>query len=402
MTEVSDSGAVVGPPALRGGQYTPDPPSCAARAELVAALIDAVSARAEILLVAHVHPDADSLGSALALGLALRAAGGRVRVSFDAKPFAVPRTLGFLAGQDLLVDPVLITDVPGLVVCLDADSRPRLGRLGHLAAATRVAVIDHHLSNTGFGDLNLVDHEAPSTSALVVDVIDALGVPLDADMAAAIYAGLVTDTVSFQRPATNPAVHRLAARLLATGIRHDLISRALWDSHRFGCLKLLGVVIDRARLEPEHDLVWTWCGQQDLRRAGVALDEIQGFIDTLRMVSEVEVALICKQEGGAWKVSLRSLGGIDVGALCTGLGGGGHHLAAGFASTAELGALMDEVRAALAGAPRLSSPTIRALTGPDDAAGRAAVPAPARAGPDVTVAGASGRVGPVGRPLGVR
>ncbi|MCK9896731.1 bifunctional oligoribonuclease/PAP phosphatase NrnA [Frankia sp. AgB32] len=152
-----------------------------------------------------------------------------------------------------------------------------------------------------------------------------------------------------------------------------------------GCLKLLGVVIDRARLEPEHDLVWTWCGAQDLRRAGVALDEIQGFIDTLRMVSEVEVALICKQEGGAWKVSRRSLGGIDVGALCTEVGGGGHRLAAGFASTAELGAVMDAVRSALARAPRLPGPAPLGLAGLDAAAG--AEP---------------GRTPTVGRLLGVR
>ncbi len=359
------------------------------RAAVVAALAAAADAGGDILLVAHVNPDGDSLGSALALALALRTLGARPRVSFDAEPFAVPRTLRFLAGQELLVDPVAITARPGLVVCLDAASRSRLGRLAQITAGSRMVVVDHHASNTRFGDLNLVDSEAASTSAMVVGLIDALGVALDADLAAAIYTGLVTDTGSFRFAATTPAVHRLAARLLATGIRHDLISRALWDTHPFGYLKLLGEVLGRARLEPEHDLTWTWCAQADLRAAGLDYDEIEGFIDTLRTASEAEVAVICKQDDGVWKVSVRSKGSVDVGALCAGLGGGGHRLAAGFVTSAELPELMDTVRAALALAPRLADPAGGALTGPDAAAGRTSTVAPAQGragrGPAVSV-----------------
>ncbi|WP_163546987.1 DHH family phosphoesterase [Candidatus Frankia nodulisporulans] len=327
------------------------------RMALVGLLRETVAAGEEILLAAHVAPDADSLGSALALGLALRRLGARVRVSFDAEPFAVPRTLRFLAGQELLVDPAAIGVAPYLVVTLDADSPARLGRLAAAATApgTRTVVIDHHPSNTRFGAVNLVDSTAAATSVLAVDVIDALGVPLDVDMAAALYAGLVTDTGSFRSAATTAAEHRLAARLLETGIRHDLISRDLWDDHPFGYVQLLGSVLGRARLEPEHDLVWSWCEQRDLLAAGLAPDEIQGFIDILRSVSDAEVALICRQDSTGWNVSVRSRGGLDVGAVCVTLGGGGHRLAAGFRSTAELVPLMDQVRAALAPATALGA-----------------------------------------------
>jgi phosphoesterase RecJ-like protein len=394
MTDRSDVVAAGGPMAGSGpveGGADPLPTGredvARRRAAVVAALVGAVAAETEILLVAHVNPDGDSLGSALALGLAVRSLGGRPRVTFDSEPFAVPRTLRFLAGQELLADPASVVGRPGLVICLDAASRPRLGRLGRLTephgvgqaggdpSVPGVVVIDHHASNTRFGELNLVDRDAPSTSAMVVDLIDALGVALDADMAAAIYTGLVTDTGSFRFAATTPAVHALAARLLATGIRHDLISQALWDTHRFGYVKLLGTVLGRARLEPEHDLVWSWCGESDLRVAGLDYDEIEGFIDTLRTVSEAEVALICKQDGTAWKASVRSRGGVDVGALCSGLGGGGHQLAAGFTARMELAPLMDRVRAALAHTPRLTDPRARVLAGPDDAAGRTTAPA---------------------------
>ncbi|CAO5148755.1 bifunctional oligoribonuclease and PAP phosphatase NrnA [Frankia sp. AiPs1] len=346
------------------------------RAALVRALRDAVDTGSEILLVAHVNPDADSLGSALALGLALRRLGARARVSFDAEPFAVPRTLRFLAGQDLLVDSGAITTAPGLVVALDADSQPRLGRLARCVRmpGTRTAVIDHHPSNTRFGEVNLVDSAAPATSVLVVEVIDDLGVPLDVDMAAALYAGLVTDTGSFRFAATTAAEHRLAARLLETGIHHDQISRALWDDHPFGYVQLLGEVLERARLEPEHDLIWSWCEQRDLRAVRLATDETQGFIDILRSVSEAEVALICRQDDAGWSVSLRSRGDLDVGAVCVGLGGGGHRVAAGFRSASGLASLMDQVRVALLRAPRRTA----GAAGSPGPSGPLPVPAAAR------------------------
>ncbi|WP_322752096.1 bifunctional oligoribonuclease/PAP phosphatase NrnA [Frankia sp. Cas3] len=325
------------------------------RDRAVEAIRSASQSGENILLVAHVDPDGDSLGSAIALGLALRALGARASVSFDSDPFVVPRSLTFLPGQDFLVPPSLVAATPDLVVTLDAGSLARLGALGRVATrARRMVVIDHHASNTRFGDINLIDPDAASTSVMVTGVIDALGVELDHDMAVAIYTGLVTDTGSFRYGVTTPDVHRLAARLLGTGIRHDLITRTVWDTHRFGYLRLLGELLGRARLEPEHDLVWTWCAYADLTAAGLTLDEIEGVIDIVRTTAEAEVAVVCKQDAtNIWKVSVRSKGGIDVGAVCTALGGGGHRFAAGLSSTEALEPTMATLRAALVRAPRL-------------------------------------------------
>ncbi|SBW27555.1 DHH family phosphoesterase [Protofrankia symbiont of Coriaria ruscifolia] len=325
------------------------------RDRAVEAILSAVRDGESVLLVAHVDPDGDSLGSAIALGLALRTLGTRASVSFDSDPFVVPRSLTFLPGQDLLVPPSLVPATPDLVVTLDAGSLARLGALGRVATrARRMVVIDHHASNTRFGDVNLIDADAASTSVMVTDVIDALGVELDHDLAVAIYTGLVTDTGSFRYGATTPEVHRLAARLLATGIRHDLITRTVWDTHRFSYLRLLGELLGRARLEPEHDLVWTWCAFADLTGAGLTLDEIEGVIDIVRTTAEAEVAVVCKQDADQiWRVSVRSKGGVDVGAVCTQLGGGGHRFAAGLSSSDSLEQTMDTLREALVRAPRL-------------------------------------------------
>ncbi|WP_242424789.1 bifunctional oligoribonuclease/PAP phosphatase NrnA, partial [Frankia sp. EI5c] len=104
----------------------------------------------------------------------------------------------------------------------------------------------------------------------------------------------------------------------------------------------------------EFDLVWTWCTESDLRAAGIGYDEIEAVIDVVRTVSEAEIAAVCKQDGGLWKLSVRSKGAVDVGAVCTALGGGGHRFAAGVSSSAPLESFMARFREKLVRAPRLA------------------------------------------------
>ena len=314
----------------------------------------------DIALVCHVNPDGDALGSMLALGLALRSLGKRVVASWGSEPFEVPAAYRSLPGLDLLVPAAEVPAAPALLVTFDTGSADRLGALAdRVPAAGDVLVVDHHSTNTGFGTVNLVDVSAAATAVLVVELVDALGVELTADIAAPVYTGLVTDTGSFKYAATTPAVHELAARLLATGIRHDLISREIWDTATFGYVKLLGLVCARAVLEADEvgglGLVWTAIGVEDLDRFGLALSDVEGVIDVVRSAREAEVAVVCKTdpEDGLLKVSTRSKGAIDVGAVCSSLGGGGHRFAAGFTSYASLPDTMTSLREALAAAPHL-------------------------------------------------
>lgn len=324
------------------------------------AAVALLEAAEEVDLVCHVGPDGDALGSMLALGLALRQRGTRVRASWGSAPFEVPLPFRGLPGLDLLVPAEQVPAAPGLLVTFDTGSADRLGSLAdRVPAAAQVLVIDHHVSNTRFGTLNVVDDRAASTASMVVELVDALGLEVTADVAACAYTGLVTDTGSFRYAATTPEVHALAGRLLATGIRHDLISRALWDTAPFGYVKLLGLVLARAVLEPEAvgglGLVWTAVGADDLHRAELGLAEAEGVIDSLRIAQEAEVAAVVKvdPEDGALMVSTRSKGAVDVGAVCVALGGGGHRFAAGFTSYLPLAATMETLRQALATAPHL-------------------------------------------------
>ena len=313
-----------------------------------------------VTLACHVGPDGDALGSMLALGLALRGLGKDVVASWGGEPFEVPATYAYLTGLDLLVPPEDVPAVPEVFVALDTGSADRLGSLAdRVGTAGCCVVVDHHISNTHFGAVNLVDGTAAATAVLIAELLDRLGAPVTHDVAVGLYTGLVTDTGSFKYSATTPAVHELAARLLATGIRHDLITRSIYDHAPFGYVQLLGRACAGATLEPDAvgglGLVSCVVPADDLKLSGLGLADVEGVIDVLRVAQEAEIAVVLKGDpvDGGFKVSARSKGAVDVGAVCTALGGGGHRFAAGFTSWDDGPSTLARLRAALDVAPRL-------------------------------------------------
>ncbi len=314
-----------------------------------------------VALACHVTPDGDALGSMLALGIALRSRGVDVVASWGGTPFEVPASYSYLPALDLLVPPEDFPAAPGLLVTLDTASPDRLGSLqDRLATAGCTVVVDHHLTNPGYGGVNLVDGGAAATVVLVAELLDRLGVVLTSELAIPLYTGLVTDTGSFRYRSTTPAVHELAARLLGTGFRHDLVTRSIYDTAPFGWVQLLGRACSRARLEPDAvgglGLVWTVVDPDDLASAGLGLADVEGVVDVLRSTKEAEVAAVVKADpAGGWVVSTRSRDSVDVGAVCAALGGGGHFSAAGFSATEEPVQILDRLRSALALAPHVSS-----------------------------------------------
>jgi phosphoesterase RecJ-like protein len=326
------------------------------------AVVSALRDADEVALACHVGPDGDALGSMLGLGAALRALGKRVVASWGGEPFEVPEIYSFLPAVDLLVSPADFPRDPALFVTFDTGSPDRLGCLAdRVEAAGCCVVVDHHASNTRYGGLHLVEPSAAATAVLVAELVERLGVVLTQEIAAPLYTGLVTDTGSFKYAATTPAVHELAARLLGTGIRHDLISRAIYDTAPFGYVRLLGAACSRAQLEADAvgglGLVWTAVPAEELTASRLGLADVEGVIDVLRTAQEAEVAVVLKGDplSGGWKVSTRSKGAVDVGAVCTALGGGGHRFAAGFSTSEAPAVVLDRLREALADAPHLAA-----------------------------------------------
>ena len=314
----------------------------------IAGAVSVLAGAADVTVLAHVQPDADALGSALALGIALHRRGARVRVAFAA-PAEMPETLRPLDVLGLVVPPATVPDAPEVLVACDAAEPMRLGSLAdRLATSGTSVMIDHHASNPGYGDLRVLDPTAEATAVLVHRILEGLGAPLDTDVARCLYAGLVTDTRCFRT--AGAGAHRMAAELVAAGVDPEALVRPIMDTHPFGWLAALGGALQRCVLEPEavggRGLVHTTLPAEDVAR--FRIEEIDSVVDVLRTTAEAEVALVLKQVGERrWSCSLRSTGGVDVAAAAARLGGGGHRAAAGFTRAGSAAHVLAMVRSAL-------------------------------------------------------
>lgn len=311
--------------------------------------IEMLDAATSVTVLCHVQPDADTVGSGLALGIVLKRKGIPVQVAF-AVPADLPGSMNELPGLDLLVPACDVREKVDLVVTVDAGSRGRLGALGErLDGANAVLVIDHHRSNTRFGTFNVIDDGAESTTAVIARLFDQWEVDIDIDLAHCLFAGLVTDTGSFRW--VRPGSHAFAERLLATGIDGAYIARKLLDTHPFGWLPMLGSVLSSATLVRDaaggRGLVYVVIRSED--SDGMRSEEIESVIDIVRTTAEAEVAAVLKQQHyqPVWVVSLRAKTEIDVSATAGTLGGGGHRNAAGYTATGEIGEVVESLIAAL-------------------------------------------------------
>ncbi|MET0628569.1 MAG: DHH family phosphoesterase [Acidimicrobiia bacterium] len=293
----------------------------------------AIASADVVALACHVNPDGDALGSMLGLFHVLRAAGRDVVASFP-PPFVVAPHYRELPGLDLLTKPEDFPAEPDVMVTFDCGSLRRLGQLEPSATAARqLIVLDHHVSNTCYGTINVIDPDAAASGVLVRRLVHQLGLGLTDSAAVALYAALVCDTGRFQYDTTTPRVFDLARELVEYDVPVSRLSRMLFEEHRFAYLQLLSEALAIAELDVERHFVWTAVTQDMLERHAVTLEEVEGLIDILRRTTEAEVTCVLKEEADSTvRVSLRSLGDVDVSAIAAAHGGGGHRFAAGFES----------------------------------------------------------------------
>ena len=209
-------------------------------------------------------------------------------------------------------------------------------------------MLDHHVSNTRYGTINVIDPNAAASGVLVRRLVRELGLELNDPAAVSLYAALVCDTGRFQYETTTPGVFDLARELVEFDVPISRLSRQLFEEHRFAYLQLLSEALATAELDVEHHFVWTAITNPMLERHGVTLDEAEGLIDILRRTTEAEVTCVLKEEqNGNIRVSLRSLGDVDVRRIAEQHGGGGHRFAAGFESRLGVAELVARIRGAL-------------------------------------------------------
>jgi phosphoesterase RecJ-like protein len=310
-----------------------------------AEVLDAVRQCRRVLLFAHVYPDGDVLGSQLGLGLALQAAGRRVTFAC-AHP--VPDPFHFLPGAADVQQWKTGRNEFDLVVALDCPDPARLGGLldGARGPGARVLNIDHHGDNRRYGDVNWVDTRAAATGEMVYDVVEALELPLTADVAVNLYTAIVTDTGSFRYSNTTPKTFRVAARLIEAGVDPAHVATTVYETRQLGGLRLLGQILQGVETDPDGTVAWLVI---DRGQAGSPdLPEAEEFVNYPRSVRTAKVAVLFRELPDAVKVSLRAKGEVDVARIASRLGGGGHPNAAGVILPGSLA----EVKATVLGAVR--------------------------------------------------
>jgi phosphoesterase RecJ-like protein len=309
---------------------------------------EAIVAAPHVALACHVSPDGDALGSMLALHHVLVAAGIESVASFS-EPFLVAPHYRELPGLELLTPPARFPPEPAVMVTFDSGSLARLGDLEAAAkSADELIVVDHHVSNQRYGTINVIDPDAAASGVLVRRLVHELHLPLTRDAAVCLYAALVCDTGRFQYESTTAAVFDLARELMTFDVPVSELSRTLFEEHRFAYLQLLADVLSHAQLFTDKQFVWAKVSQADLARHGVTFEEVEGLIDVLRRTREAEVSCVLKEApDGTWRVSLRSLGRVDVRHIAEPQGGGGHRFAAGFTSDELPAAIVAKIVAAL-------------------------------------------------------
>jgi phosphoesterase RecJ-like protein len=302
-----------------------------------------------ILIVTHEAPDGDAFGSLTALSLVAR----RLGICVDAYipgDTAPPPKYAFLPGLESVrrgAPPVVEAETT--VYLLDCASLSR-SHGDHFGEGAFRINIDHHQDNPGYGELNLIVPDAPSTSAILYDIFCAGGWPIDEVVATALYVGLVTDTGRFQYSNTTSAAHRMAADLIEAGVDVNEVSRRVYETTPLSSLRLLERALRHIELYLDGELVMSWVDGSDFAETGAKEDHTEGIVDDLRRIQGARVVAFIRQCGGdasgECKVSLRSTDGtINVAAIAKKQGGGGHVRASGFHFTGTPRETMDWIEA---------------------------------------------------------
>ena len=282
------------------------------------------------LVLSHVRPDGDALGSQIAMGLALQKLGKKVKVWNEE---GLLEKFSFLPGGELVSLPPAEAENFDVVLALDTATRQRLGD-NVLAAVGHAKVwinIDHHPSNPRYGDLVHIDPIAPATGQILFELLQSQDLPLDEPIAENLFAAISTDTGSFQYQNTTARTFEIAADILRCGIRVGELSQKLYESYPRRRIELLRVLLDRMRFDAGGKVASFSLPNATAHELGVIPEDNEGLIDHLRAIQGVIIAIFFEElEDGKVRVSMRSKDErADVCAICVSFKGGGHTLAAG-------------------------------------------------------------------------
>lgn len=298
------------------------------RSQIVASIAEAIREKNRFLVATHVRPDGDAVGSLLGITFILRAL-GRQADAFSEGP--IPHEYRFLPGAGEVLRPPADASRYDAAVLVDCGELSRIGATlgGAVSQIPFLINIDHHSTSRPFGNIFWLEVSASSTCEMLFDLCTGIPVSLDSDIATQIYTGILTDTGSFHFSNTSRRVLEIAGRLAAAGARPDYIAEQVYDSSSPQRLRLLAKVLSTAAFHSDNRIATAEVTRSMFAETGASPSDTEGFINHLRSVKTVEVAMLFREESDATvHVSLRSRGKTDVSDFARKRGGGGHRNAA--------------------------------------------------------------------------
>lgn len=302
-------------------------------------VIEAFRSHQRFLVTPHQNPDGDAVGAALATAALLRDHLGKEAIAVTPDP--IVDRYRFLPGLDELRTPAEAAALGpyDAAVTVDVSTGERVGDVSSLIDPAMTSInIDHHVTNPRNADACWVDDDAASTCEMIVDIYQTLDAVPGADIATALYTGIMTDTGQFAFRGTTARSMRAAATLLDWGADYELAAREVYRKTTIDVVKVLGRVLNRVQMHDRDRLAVSWMEPDEI---GV---DHEGFVNHLLDIDTVEVAVLLRPLGnGDWKLSFRSAGRVDVAALAGFFQGGGHRMAAGGRFSGELLPTLEQV-----------------------------------------------------------
>ena len=281
-----------------------------------------------IVITTHIYPDADGIGSEVALCMALQKIGKNAICVNEKK---LNERYKYLDPKDVIRSYDEIKDEMGkidLLIVTDTNSLPRIGAgVQELVLKTSsLLFIDHHPCPRELAAIHCIDIDKAATGELVADLIDALNVKIDEDMALALYTSIIIDTSSFRYPTVTANTHKVISRLLESGVKPPQAFNLINGTKKIGYMKLLGNILASAQTSKDEEIAWIVLKEDELEINECDVEDVHGFINHLLILDNLKVALMFREIDQKVKVSFRSAHhSIDVGIMAQALGGGGHN-----------------------------------------------------------------------------
>jgi phosphoesterase RecJ-like protein len=313
-------------------------------------IIEQIKKSDRILIASHMDPDGDAVGSLLAMGRAVLKLNKQFTL-FNASP--IPAVYRFLPAVESIVRDLDDVNRYSSAIILDCGDLSRIGKIcAQVKQIPCIINIDHHISNTGFGDHLLIDTNACATAEIIYRLIKRLEVAIDKEIGASIYTGILTDTGSFRFSNTNRAAFAISQEMTECGVDPYSIAQEVFGTYSLERIKLLNLALDSIEISGNGKVSVMTITQSMLAETGTDSEDVDGMIHYAKSIEDVRVAaLIHEQHNGEvqssnrprYHVSLRSDGTVDVAAIACNFGGGGHSMAAGFQIEMSLKDLKSEI-----------------------------------------------------------